>query len=101
MNYDSLREQAEQLDLLKYITGETDFEVEEEVKDPPKPSMKSAIKKKKKRIEDDIEKLKVQRYNKVREYNHFKKKKYGHNYGKREGNFSSTSVPGVDGKLAF
>ena len=69
MNYDSLREQAEQLDLLKYVTGETKEEVTEEVKDDHSSAKKMSIKKKKKRIEDDIEKLKVQKWNKVREYN--------------------------------
>jgi len=58
-NFDSLREQAEQLDLLKYVTGESDFEIIEEVKEVKETTnsyMKSAIKKKK-RIEDDIEKI--------------------------------------------
>lgn len=76
MNYDSLKEQAEQLGLLKYITDENFKEdsiddIKEEVKEQeprPKSSKNSAIKKKKKRIEDDIEKLKIQKYNQIREY---------------------------------
>lgn len=77
MNYDSLREQAEQLDLLKYITGEKDEEIPEEVKEKPLSAKKVSIKKKTKRIEDDIQKLKVEKYNKIREYNSQKKSKIG------------------------
>lgn len=78
MNYDSLKEQAEKLDLLKYVTGDSHEEVKEEVKVKPKTVKNSSIKKKKKRLEDDIETLKIQKYNKIREYNQKKTNKKGH-----------------------
>lgn len=87
MNHDSLKEQAEQLDLLKYVTGEEEEEVKEEVKEVKETKTKSiknsATKKKTKRIEDEIEKLKIQKYNKIREYVDKKNKKAPRKHGPR------------------
>jgi hypothetical protein len=84
MNYDSLREQAEQLDLLEYVTGEKDEEIQEEIKEKPTSTKMPSNIKKTKRIEDDIQKLKVEKYNKIRDYNQQKKIKTGRGkYGPR------------------
>jgi hypothetical protein len=85
---DSLKEQAEKLDLLKYILGETleEIKLDEETHDESKNGSekknldlkKSAVKRKEKRIKEDIENLKIEKVKLIREYN---QKKASNNMG--------------------
>lgn len=70
---DSLKEQAERLGLLKYISGEPleEAKLDEEIHEESTKGSekKSAVKRKEKKIKEDIENLEIEKVKLIREYN--------------------------------